>query len=621
MSLRRLPTYFDLTRLLYLSFVGLCFYLLFVSRSGEVYTVWQVMTPFFYPVFFVSTFLLLIIVFSSGGTMLKLLFAILHSILSHSFMVIIFPAGNIGVQQMLLGQTRLVFDNVIFHGFGWTLENVPLKAYNLIRGENLQTALSVILARMLGVDVYWVHLLLVPILWGVFVTLAAYLVARILGLGENVSILSALVISLFPPTIVWGAVSIPNGLSYIFFFCYLYFLLKYLKNNNLWNLFPLVSILIVTSLTHLLAATAAVSLFLLALSIKNFETLQSGSLMSRFTILVSFVLCTVILPFTLIYRRIFYSGANTYFSLEKLNGLSSPYVAMYLLFGSYLDFFASGSYVTTLVFGIGPALGLIGMIYFLLINPRKKSNQFIHTSLLLLVLGFLVILIDDRIVKYLMVNVPFAELDRLWVLQDFIAVPFVAFLIEKGIMFSKRVYGKLSLNRLPHSIKSMNFRFITVYFVLFVLLSGWIAISLRYAYPHLSPLQTTSYELDAVKSLEKTQSEKYIVIGDQWIIFAGAMFAGYNNPRAFYFSPFDPKGVNLFIKMKTNPSNDTLIEAMKTNNATVAYFIIEEPRLGTTEYTRTIQQAQQNGLQTYQVFQFRGEEKLHIFLYRKARAT
>jgi len=615
MSPKQGPAYFYLTRLLYLSFVGFSFYLLFASRSGEVYTVWQVMNPFFYPVLFVSTFLLLIIIFSSESTTFKLLFAILHSILSHSFMVIIFPAGNIGVQQMLLGQTRLVFDNVIFHGFGWTLENVPLRAYNLVRGENFQTALSVILARMLGIDVYWVHLFLVPILWGIFVTLAAYLVAKILGLGENVSVLSALVISLFPTTIVWGAVSIPNGLSYIFFFCYLYFLLKYLKSNNSRDLFPLVSILLVTSLTHLLAATVATSLFVLALGIKNFETLQSGSMMSKFTLLLSFVLCTAILPFTLIYRRFFYSGANTYFSFEKLNGLSSLNVVMYLLFGSYLDFFANGAYVQTLVFGIGPALGLIGMIYFLRINPREKSNQFIRTSLLLLLLGFFIILLDDRIVKYLMVNVPFSELDRLWVLRDFVAAPFLAFLIGKGITFSQKVYGKLSLNRLPHSNKSMNFRSIIVYLAIFVLLSGWIATSLRYAYPHWGPLQTTSYELDAVKSLEKTQSEKYIVVGDQWIIFAGAMFAGYNNPRAFYFSPVDPQGVNLFIKMKTDPSNDTLIEAMKTNNATVAYFIIEEPRLGTTAYTRIIQQAQQNGLQTYQTFYYKGEEKLHIFYY------
>ena len=56
---------------------------------------------------------------------------------------------------------------------------------------------------------------------------------------------------------------------------------------------------------------------------------------------------------------------------------------------------------------------------------------------------------------------------------------------------------------------------------------------------------------------------------------------------------------------------------MKITNTTVAYFIVSEPRLGTEEYNRIIQQAQQNNLQTYPggIFYYRGEEKLRIFYY------
>jgi len=71
--------------------------------------------------------------------------------------------------------------------------------------------------------------------------------------------------------------------------------------------------------------------------------------------------------------------------------------------------------------------------------------------------------------------------------------------------------------------------------------------------------------------------------------------------------------------MKNNPSNETLIEAMKTNNATVAYFIIEKPRLGTETYNHIIQQAQQNNISTYKIFYYpEGEEKLRIFYYQKS---
>jgi len=96
------------------------------------------------------------------------------------------------------------------------------------------------------------------------------------------------------------------------------------------------------------------------------------------------------------------------------------------------------------------------------------------------------------------------------------------------------------------------------------------------------------------------------------------MFVGIVNPRAFYFSHVDPRGISMFIKMKSNASNEVLIEAMKINNATVAYFVIEKPRLGTATYSSIINQAQQNNLQTYKIFYYpEGEEKLRIFYYKR----
>jgi len=102
-------------------------------------------------------------------------------------------------------------------------------------------------------------------------------------------------------------------------------------------------------------------------------------------------------------------------------------------------------------------------------------------------------------------------------------------------------------------------------------------------------------------------------------LLAKQMTAGINNQQAFYLSHTDPHGISLFMQMKNNPTNQTLIETMKTNNATVAYFIIEKPRLGAETYNDIINKAQQNNLQTYNVFYYpEGEEKLRIFYYRKS---
>lgn len=615
------PLRFHCVAILYLFFVGLSFLLLFISRTGEVHTVWEVIHPLFLPTFFVSTFILLLIIFSSRKVGYKLLFVTLHSVLTTLLFVIIFPAGNIGVQQRMLGKTRLVFDGIIFHGFGWYLESIPLKAYMLLEGANFQTVFSVILARMFGVDVYWSHLLLVPLLWGTFIPLIAFMIARALGLSERISVLSSIVVSLFPANIRWGAESIPNGLSYLFFFCFLYFLLRHFKSNKIKDLFLVVLLFLASFMSHFLAGTIAFAVFLLARVVRTYdEGKYESPKTAKLAILIPFFVCVILLPSALVYRGFFGRPDNTHFSFNRLEGLTPTEIALHILLGSYFDFISGGATLTALIFGVGPLLGLIGMIYVLRARFKEIFDKAIRSCLLLLFLGFLLVVVDDRIVKFFMSNVPFYEPDRLWLFRDFIATPFVALLIGEVAAFLQRISLKPSLFRFSRSNKNTNLRSALAYLVIFILLSGWATASVYYAYPHFGPLQTTTYEIEAVKYIEEVTEEKYVVVCDLWIIFAGQMFVGISNSRAFYFSSGDPLGVSLFLKMKSNPSNETLIEAMKINNATIAYFIIEKPRLGAETYTQVVQQAEQNGLPTYPggIFYYEGEEKLRIFYYKKS---
>jgi len=613
--------------------------MLFNARSGEVYTVWGVLGYSFIILFLASTFLLLLLLFSSERIKYKLLFTILHSILSHTFMVIIFPAGNVGIQQMLLGRTRPIYDNIIPHAYGWTLESIPQTLYALVRGRNFQASFSVILARMFSVDIYWIHLILVPLLWGIFVPIIAFMVSKELGGNEKISALSSLVVSLFPANILWGAVSIPNGLSYFFFFCFIFFLLKYMKSSELRYLFLIATFFLASFLSHVLAGTMALSLLFLAYGIKTYQKEKANSPASaRFTLLTAFIFSACLLPFALALRRYFYPSANTYFSLEKLYQLTPTQTFFSLLFGSYFGFISREAYITTLIFGIAPLIGLIGMIYFLRTSGNKSRKRSVDTRILFLFLGFLTIVVDDRIVKFFMTNVPFIEFERLWLFRDFLLASFVALFIGGAVQEMRSFFQRLSRKIVPftrkaplihvsskafsfltgsHLVKGVSFAYILVYILVLTAVSGWVTASVYYAYPHWAPLQTTSYEIEAVKFIEQNTTERYIVICDQWIILVGQMFVGINNPRAYYFPTTDPQGVALFIKMKNNPENQTMIEAMKINNATTAYFIIEKPRLGTQTYNSVIEQAQLNNLQTYKTFYYKGEEKLHIFRYKK----
>lgn len=614
------PPRLYLGRLIYLFFILLSLYLLLISRSGEVYTVWQVLHTMFLPTIFASTLFLLVIVFSSEKVEYKLLFVILHSILLHSFMVIVFPAGNIGAQQETLGVTRLVFDGVISNGIGGSIPYLPRKVYTLLRGDNFQTVFSVVFARMLSIDVYWTHLPLIPLLWGIFTPLIAFMTSKTLGLNENISVLCSLIVSLFPTSIVWGYASIPNGLSYLFFFCFIYFLLKYLQSNKAKELFLVVVFLAASTFSHFLAGTIALSLLILAYSVKTYINEKERSPISaKLTLLVSFIFCVSILPFALAYRRLFYPPATTFFSLNRFREAPLTEMVLPFLLGSYFDFISRDAIITTLIFGIAPLLGLIGMIYILRFKTKQMSGRAIYLYMLFLFLAFLLVVADDRVVKFFMIRVPFVEVDRLWVFRDLIATPFTALLIGEGISFAQKKLSKHSFFAFSHSKRTINLGSILVSFLAFIILSGWITFSVYYAYPHYAPMQTTTYEIEAVKYIDQTTNERYIVVGDQWIIFAGQMFVGIVNPRAFYFSHVDPRGVSLFIKMKSNATNETLIEAMKTNNATIAYFIIEKPRLGTETYSSIINQAQQNNLQTYKIFYYpEGEEKLRIFYYKKS---
>ena len=630
------PKSLHVAELFYLFLVAVLFCLLYKSRSGEVYTVWWVLHPAFMPIFFVTTFLLFITIFSSEKVEYKLLLVIIHSILSHTLLIIIFPAGDVGVQQMLLGRTRLVFDNVILGGFTpWPAENVFVQIYFICRGINFQTALCVIFARMFGVDVYWVHLLLVPVLWGTFVPVAMFMITKLLDQSDSVSVLSSLLLSVLPLAIYWGTFSVPNSLGFIFFLFSLTFFLKYLhSDDSKTTLLMMAGLSSVSFLTHFLTGIISFCLLLLALALRKYEDERKTTpTTAKLGLLTAFIFSASILPFSLVYQTLFYPF-HTYFTLERISQLSIQEIFWSFIFGEYLNY--SPGFMLAML--IAPLLGFAGMLYLMYQNTKQRRKKNYNICLLFLFLGFLLFLTDYRILKLFMVGVPFKE-ERLWMFRDFLAVPFVSMIVAfvaSAVVALPRtiplnVMRKIQRLSLIAPFMHLNVRSFTAhvmrgmrlgtYIIMFLLLSGWVTTSLYYAYPHWAPLQTTSYELEAVKYIDKNTTGRYIVICDQWMIFAGEMFVGVNNPRAFYFSSADPHGVSLFIEMKNNPSNKTMIEAVEFNNATTAYFIIEKPRLGTQKYNNITEQAQQNGLQTYHVFHYQGEEKLRIFYYTRATFT
>jgi hypothetical protein len=150
-----------------------------------------------------------------------------------------------------------------------------------------------------------------------------------------------------------------------------------------------------------------------------------------------------------------------------------------------------------------------------------------------------------------------------------------------------------------------------------VVLGGWITLSLSVAYPQVAPLQTTWYELEAVRFIEENTHEEYVVIGDLWTIYAGEVIVGINNPEAYYFEESDKTGHDLFSNMTRDPSPEWMLLAMDLTNTRVAYFVVTEPRLGAEGFNNTVDKARQNGLKAYGPPEGFGDGKLYIFYHEK----
>lgn len=607
---------------LYLFLIFAAFYFLFLSRTGEAHTVWEALHPAFVPTFFLASVILVLIQLTSEQVACKLLLISIHSFLIHSLFAIIFPVGDLSGQQMALGRTRLVYDNAILHGWPpWGAETIQSRIYQLFTGINFQAALSVVFARMLSIDILWVHLFLVPVLWGFFAPIAAYLTTYSFARNEKAALLASLILSVFPYMIYVGAISGPNGLGFVFFFFAVFFMLKNLNSDEPRTKFLMLVFSVFSLLSHYLTGIMSLSLLILTMAFKSYTDEKTPSFTSKATLVSLFAFCSSLLPLSLIYLRFFRPGTSTAFTLDKLHRFPLEESIGLFFMGELIYGF---DLKTIFIYLVGTVVAVLCMVH-LLCRSRRNFNAGFRVRVLFLSTAFLLMLVDYRILKLLMTGLPLNE-ERLWVFRDFIAAPFVALAIL-GVYSAIGSFLRARSPRVSSSVslglfsKGRVLRFSSLLLMLNImiaaLLGGWVTFSLTTAYPHVAPLQTTWYELEAVRFIEENTKEKYVVVGDMWTIFAGEVIVGIYNPRAYYFGEYDTKGIELFNKMREEPSPEVMIEAMNATatDTTVAYFLIAEPRVGSEEFNGVVSRALQNEqLRVENVF---GAGRLYIFSYKK----
>ena len=570
-----------LTITVFLLYVAVAFRLLLLARTDEGYgSVWLEISPFFIPTFALVTLILgSILFFSSIGDGPKLVLLTVYAFLAHSLFLIVWYPSRYGDPLRILGHARYTARTGTIYAYSWLISHFLIEGIIAYRA---QVASTVFFARMFSVDVYWVHVVLVPLLWSIFVPCLAYKVAELLTTKRSrvVPLLAALSTGFSSSLILWGTVSVPNSLGFIFFFLSVVLLLRWMNSGGKWNWFMLLLAVGVTFLSHPQPGFFALMLFVW------------GNVIHRSSRKV-LKIASLPLMFALYPAGLFFSGAS--FSPAGL-----------FVLDSFLSF---QSQITTILL----VFGLLGLI---LVVRRKNVNA---KMALLLFVFYVVILFEYYLTEFGMTNVPYGPA-RILVMGDLLLVPFVAFGIlaivdtmGKAVMNGMRtVSSSLSTRKVKISLKSRSIALALI--CLFVPVQATLTLYQAYPRQELMPYQPSAYMIDAVRYIDTDAPGRYVVMCDPEIAtvaigFLGIDYGWSGGVRGFFGMPdWDYPTVEMYKEMVEQPSISIMQSALEFGDAVVSYFVVWE------RY-RDFDGAVQRTSEILPVDRVFGDGKLFVFKY------
>jgi len=574
-------SYFSLSYIPFLVLAAYAFILLVQSRTGWVHGIWNVVPSSFFIVYFLSAFVLFGIVWLSHTKAIsKLLLVLVFSLLSTMLVaIVVYPSvSGDPIDHVALARTLFNYGNL---REGATLG--PWFIYWLVK-EKGHVLLSAVIARMFRVDVYWVSTFIVPVLWGIFVPIGTYKIVRILGGKGKVSVLAALFTAFNSQLVLWGSLYTGNSFGFIFSSVSLYFCMHYLKSKGNPLLLPAtVLISLVSWLAHPFTGMMSFAFLFLSFTLKKCEVTSRVSRKAYFIILMSLLICISILPAAFGLNNVLYlnfappSVAALYaqedvvtFSVEKLLKTNM----WELVFGEYVGY----KFVDAVLNGLMPFLGIVGIAYAL--SKRKKYEK---VSTLYLFFLFMICLIEYGMLRYAMIHVPLGP-GRIWIIRDFIAMPFVAITVASllqflGGKFSKETMKPVQGFRKWIHIANPSSRQLFALALIGLSFSAFAVDSLRSGYGwRVAGLQFTGLEVEAVKYIDENTDGSYVVIGGPTAI--GHAFVGLSAPGKNYVS---------VPGFADSPSIGKMVDYIGMYKATIGYFVITSFRA--TNFAKTVAEA------------------------------
>ena len=562
----------------YIAFAGYCLFLVFSARSSWVYgAIWDVLPDNFLLFYLLSNIALLGAFFSRGKTLVKLSLIAFHSVFSLSLFILVVESGfPLYDPWVHIGYSVTLFE----HGSTtWGPISSLAYLYGYIAERGLPIFVSVI-TEMLRVDIFWVQVLSVPILWGVFVPLIAYKITKLIGGGNRSSLLSAFLTVFCFSLIGWATVPETDSFGYVLLFFSIFLFLRYLSSGDVRT----ITIMFVTVAASIVAdplpGILSLSFMILAFGVKKYESIKISNVSKAYALLATLlILCTFLVPLGIILRgRISPAyGAMYGFPAFSIDGLLST-DGWHLIFGESIDF----SFRLALLSQLPLLLGAIGLGYTL--RHKSKYNA---SACLFLLSAFIICLIDYRTLQYAMVKVPFGP-GRIVSFRDLTILPFTGIMINSLAKLFPETFPKAQTGF--RVIRKSGIKIIVgkrsfAIAIICISVSSFASAVVDENYAARRGLQVTGFEMGVVKYIDDYTPERYVVIAEPRLWSVGIGYVGFWNPEKLYVCCKESK----YDRIDSDPSVDNMMWAMRQFEASVGYFLAVSHR--TLNYEEVVERA------------------------------
>ncbi|UCE29046.1 MAG: glycosyltransferase family 39 protein [Candidatus Bathyarchaeota archaeon] len=586
--------------------------------------------PLVSPFYFVASALMFLIVLDNhliSSVASKIRVVVAHSFLTRILSTILFYPGTLGDPFYHLMVSRTWFNTGI-HYMNFSPFPVPeistaIGRLYVYHRAATQHSLIVILSRMLGIDVYWVHLCLVGVLWSLFLPIVAFKTARTIGASNRVSLLAAVLMANAPILMGWSFIPVPNSLGFIFFAVSIYFSAKLVTSEAKRKYgFLAFSASMMSLLTHSMTGFVAIAMLLLAFSLLRYEDIRKNETKRAglFVLLLGLAISIVVLPVTTIALQIVYPIKSS-LSLSKFLDLGIHEIIL----THYSDY----SFLEGIMFGLPSFLAIIGIVL-----KRKSRRE--SMAKIFLALAFISVVAQYRIFLYFVDPSPFGE-HRLLVFIPFVIAPLAAVTIDHlfdWLALPKTITPPENIQ--PESAKEnpskrtskskFTLRQGLATLLISISLSAFFAQATLAAWEEIgerSIPMISIYSMEAAELIHEEYlrtGERYVVVSDKATELAGAALVGRYNPNEYYMLSLGahPNRI-LFMKAIQDISVEPMFEAAERNDAVWAYLAF--PRwaawayLGPNANYESIVDELGKFYETFAVLGD-GDGEIHIFRYR-----